>query len=144
MKNDANFLMDIDRKPKNLNRFAEQLADRMAFVSVFMPFRFYQIEIYETSKGYHLYLWSEGETPSAVQQVLIQMALGSDYRREIFNYKRVWSKKIPPRWNLLFCSKYDDNGKIVSREEKTNNAIRLEEEIMALYMVKIGSGEEET
>jgi len=143
MKNDANFLLDIDRKPEDLDEFAEQFADRMAFVTTFMPFRFYQIEIYETTKGYHFYLWSEGETPSPIQQVLIQLALGSDYRREIFNYKRVWSKKIPARWNLLFQSKYDEKGKRVSREERTNNAIRLEEEIMTLYMVKIGSGEEE-
>lgn len=142
MINDADFLMDIDNKPKNLTTFADKLSEKMAFVSVFMPFRFYQIEIYETTKGYHFYLWSEGDTPSAVQKVLIQLALGSDYRREIFNYKRVWSKKIPPRWNLLFQSKYDHKGKRVSKEEKTDNALRLEEEIMTLYMVKIKSGEE--
>ena len=143
MKNDASLLMDIDRKPKQLSRFAKQFVERMAFVSGFMSFPFCQIEIYETTKGYHIYLWTEGTQPSAIQKVLMQLALGSDYRREVFNYKRVCSKKIPPRWNLLFVSKYNEEGKRVSKEERTISAIGLEEEIVVMYMEKMKERKEE-
>jgi len=137
MITDADFQIDIDNKPENIDKLAEETADRMAFITRFMPFRFYQIDIYETTKGYHMYFWSEGSRPKPVEKVLVQMALGSHYRREIFNYKRVWSKKEPPRWNVLYQYKYNDENKLSSKEEKTNNAIKLEEQIIALYTVKL-------
>lgn len=136
MITDADFQIDIDRKPEDLAMFADEIADRMAFIMKYTKFKFIRIDIYETTKGFHFYFWSEGATPYPIQKVIIQLALGSDYHREIFNYRRVWNTIEPTRWNVLFQFKYNKEGKMVSKEEKTNKAIRLEEEIMTLYTVK--------
>jgi len=143
MRTDAHFLLDIDKKPENLTEFATEFSDRLVFLHFFTEFCFNKIHILETKKGYHIYLWTYTQTPTPIEAVLIQLALGSDYRRELFNYNRVWSKNPPPRWNILFRSKYNGAGQVVSREERTDKAVQLEEEIMKLYTTKVTKEEEQ-
>ena len=131
MITDADILLDIDRKRISAREFAE----RMRFVSIFTAIEFKRLTIYETHKGLHVYLWCKDKKPSPQEKVVIQLALGSDYRREIFNWLRVTGTQTPKRWNILFQGKYDGNGKRVSREEHSELAIRLEEQIMALYEI---------
>jgi len=131
MITDADILLDIDRKRISAREFAE----RMRFISIFTAIEFKRLTIYETHKGLHVYLWCKDKKPSPQEKVVIQLALGSDYRREIFNWLRVKDNTEDARWNILFQGKYDDNGKRVSREEHTELAIRLEEQIMALYEI---------
>lgn len=61
------------------------------------------IEYDRTRRGWHVLVrWDRALTP--IEQVAIQAALGSDYRRETYNLARVLSGKADdnPAWNLLF------------------------------------------
>jgi len=131
MITDADILLDIDRKRISAREFAE----RMHFITMFVSIEFKKLSVYETHKGLHIYLWCKDKKPSPQETVVIQLALGSDYRREIFNWLRVKDDTEDARWNILFQGKYNGNGKRVSQEEHSELAIRLEEEIMALYEI---------
>lgn len=131
MITDAEILLDIDRKRISTREFAE----RMQFISAFMGIEFKRLRIYETRRGLHVYLWCGDKKPSPQEAVIIQLALGSDYRREIFNWLRVKDDTKGARWNILFQGKYNSKGRRVSQEEHSELAIKLEEEIMALYEV---------
>ena len=138
MITDADILVDIDKKDVS----AEEIAERMFFISVFTPFDFTRIRVRETAKGFHIYLWCADIKPTPVDKVVIQLILGSDYRRELFNYLRVCGRETPRKWNVLFATKYDGNGNKISRERTTDKSIRLEEEIYALYHTLMEEGGE--
>jgi hypothetical protein len=55
-----------------------------------------------TRRGWHVLIaWSKALTPT--EQVAIQAALGSDYRRETYNLARIFGGRSKnPRFNLLF------------------------------------------
>ena len=54
-----------------------------------------------TKHGWHMMIcWNRSFTP--LEQVAIQLALGSDVQRETYNLARVMSGKRSKRWNLLF------------------------------------------
>lgn len=132
MMTDADILLDIDQKDVD----AEEIAKRLRFLTMFTSFEFVKIEVYETRKGFHLYFWTDKPKPSAKDKVVMQLALGSDYRREIFNYLRICMTPLPKKWNVLFQSKYDKEGNKVSEEVHSGRTVKLEEEIMALYETK--------
>lgn len=59
------------------------------------------IEYHRTKRGWHLAVkWSRRMKPGEI--VAIQVLLGSDRGREVFNLRRVLSGKTDRRWNLLF------------------------------------------
>jgi len=60
------------------------------------------IEYDRTARGWHVLIcWDRAMSPA--EQIAIQAALGSDYRRETYNLARVFGGKADdPRWNLLF------------------------------------------
>lgn len=140
MINDADVKLDIDcpedKSMESIVKLSEELASRMVFLMFFTPFEFRQIRVYETARGFHIYLWSEGEKPKPIEVVIIQLALSSDYRREMFNYLRVWSKKPPEHWNVLWKTKYDKEGNIVSREKRSKSARIIEEVVWRHYEMK--------
>ena len=139
MITDADILVDIDKKDVS----AEEIAERMFFVSVFTPFDFTRIRVRETAKGFHIYLWCADVKPTPTDKVVIQLVLGSDYRRELFNYLRVCGRERAEKWNVLFATKYDGDGNRISRERTTAKSIQLEEEIFALYRT-MSEGESES
>ncbi|MCK4329446.1 hypothetical protein KAX02_06350 [candidate division WOR-3 bacterium] len=132
MMTDADILLDIDQKDVD----AKEIAERLRFITMFTSFEFVRLVVYETRKGFHLYFWTSKPKPSAKDKVMIQLALGSDYRREIFNYLRICMTPLPKKWNVLFQSKYDKEGNKVSEEVHSGRTLKLEEEIMALYETK--------
>jgi len=83
-----------------------------------------EVEVYETKKGYHIYLHLKQEIPP-LQCLIWQCLLGSDINRELFNYMRI--KDGDKNWNVLFKRKWC-NG-YFSKEEKTENATKIENEI---------------
>jgi hypothetical protein len=46
----------------------------------------------------------------------LQLALGSDFRRECMNLRRIASCKQMRVWNVLFAFKFDSSGNITSHE----------------------------
>jgi hypothetical protein len=73
--------------------------------------------VYKTTHGWHIYV--EGVSRSfawhAFEILLIQCFLGSDWMRELYNYKRLVNGQSK-NWNVLFREKFDLNGKVKSRE----------------------------
>jgi hypothetical protein len=50
--------------------------------------------------------------------LVLQLVLGSDHRRELFNLKRLEANKGKTKdWNILFCKKYDKESKKWYSEE---------------------------
>jgi len=118
--------LDFDFKPRSAKRFAKEIANKLNFLTSFFGIRVIDVKVYETNKGLHLYisLYSNVELTDE-DIVVLQLALGSDYKREIFNWLRVRSKDKFKHWNVLFKVKYK-NGKIISKEEKTELAEEIE------------------
>lgn len=69
--------------------------------------------VYKTNKGYHIYIFIERPLPPKTL-VFIQLMMGSDYKREMFNYARINAGLI--NWNVLFRRKWVDSA-LVSQEE---------------------------
>jgi len=118
--------LDFDFKPRSAKRFAKEIANKLNFLTSFFGIRVIDVKVYETNKGLHLYisLYSNVELTDE-DIVVLQLALGSDYKREIFNWLRVRSRDKFKHWNVLFKVKYK-NGKIISKEEKTELAEEIE------------------
>ena len=76
------------------------------------------VMVYQTTHGYHVILELDNEIDN-VKAVFMQLALGSDYRREVFNFLRIERGCLD--WNVLFKEKYRVNKlgqKITVSEEK--------------------------
>jgi len=118
--------LDFDFKPRSAKRLAKEIANKLNFLKTFFGISVIDVKVYETNKGLHLYisLYSNVELTDE-DIVVLQLALGSDYKREIFNWLRVRSRDKFKHWNVLFKVKYK-NGKIISREEKTELAKEIE------------------
>ncbi len=134
-------LVDIDFKPETKQRFMKLVDDfawKMYFVSTSLNLRFTDIEVYETSKGYHIYLYCDSGRPLIpLEIIIIQLALGSDYKREIFNLRRAraWldGDELEEGWNVLFRYKYK-HGKLVSYEKETKESERFRSYVWVRYL----------
>jgi hypothetical protein len=97
--------LDIDSKEIDIIRFY--------IISRLLRMNIYSIIKKKTKHGYHLTL--EISSPYINDDrdiVLVQCLLGSDYKRELFNFLRV--KHKCRRWNVLFTKKYRmKNGRLV-------------------------------
>ena len=118
--------LDFDIKPRSARKFGKEIADKLKFLTSFFGIKVIDVKVYETNKGLHLYIsiYSSVELDDR-DIVVLQLALGSDYKRELFNWLRVRSEQNFKHWNVLFKVKYK-NGKIISKEEKTELAEEIE------------------
>jgi len=118
--------LDFDFKPKSTRKFGKEIADKLNFLKTFFGIRVIDVKVYETNKGLHLYIPICSNVELTDEDVVVlQLALGSDYKRELFNWLRVRSRDKFKHWNVLFKVKYK-NGKIISKEEKTELAKEIE------------------
>jgi hypothetical protein len=72
-------------------------------------------DIKRTRHGYHVRIRVKNKIPSWELNFL-QLALGSDYRRECMNLRRIISCKQMRSWNVLYAFKFNNRGDITSRE----------------------------
>jgi len=63
------------------------------------------LKVFRTNKGFHIYIRTNKPIEDA-ELVFIQLALGSDYARECFNWERVKTKHMGDKWNVLFKKKF--------------------------------------
>jgi len=71
--------------------------------------------VYKTKHGWHLYITAKKDL-GEYRIVAMQAILGSDWARELYNYKRVGLNKSK-NWNILFKVKRNLEGKILSKEK---------------------------
>jgi hypothetical protein len=136
----SKILVDIDYKYEDRERMVKMVSDfafKMYFVTDVLGVKFTEIKVYETSKGIHVYLDAESERPlTPLEIIVIQLALGSDYKRELYNLRRAraWldGEELENSWNTLFKYKYK-NGKLVSKETVTEFSKFFEDYVMRRY-----------
>lgn len=129
-------LVDIDFKP-DVKTYCKQLIDKLTFVYKYMGVRVTDIQVFETAKGYHIYLKAVSkEKLRPIDIVVIQLVLGSDYKREAFNWRRVKGNSAVGGWNTLYKFKFRGD-KMVSCEEKTENARIMENTVKKIYIETI-------
>jgi hypothetical protein len=90
------------------------------------PFRFHwplfgklrvqRIDVRRTRHGYHVRIGVKNIIPKRELNFL-QLVLGSDYRRECMNLRRITSCKQMRPWNVLYDRKFNSRGDITSREK---------------------------
>jgi len=118
--------LDFDFKPRSAKRFAKEIANKLSFLASYFGISVIDVSVYETNKGLHLYISIYSSVELTDEDIVVlQLALGSDYKRELFNWLRVRSNDKFKHWNVLFKVKYK-NGKIISKEEKTELAEEIE------------------
>ena len=118
--------LDFDFKPRSAKRFAKEIANKLNFLASYFSIRVIDVKVYETNKGLHLYIPICSNVELTDEDIVVlQLALGSDYKRELFNWLRVRSNDKFKHWNVLFKVKYK-NGEIISKEEKTKLAEEIE------------------
>lgn len=109
--------MDID--VKDFEKVIDIIAKRSF---IFKKFDICPEEIYvfSTRKGWHIYikmLVEENWTQLTAQDIVfIQAIIGSDFKREVFNWVRV-KKGLSKEWNVLFKKKYDKDNNLISEEK---------------------------
>lgn len=96
--------IDIDEK-KNAHLIGDSFRFKTEFISSItgIPLKF--LDCKETTKGLHVKLLTT-ENISDTELVLLQALLGSDWKREVFNWQRVRQGAKMSEWNFLFSKKY--------------------------------------
>ena len=113
MRDFADLKIDLDSKSKKVLR---TLKFRYKWLSEYYPqLKPATVKVYRTHKGWHVYvaLHTVKYSFTARDRAFMQLALGSDWLREIRNMKRIGDGFKD--WNILFSSK-TKNGRVKSFE----------------------------
>jgi len=134
------FMVDIDYKPEDIEDFAREFASKIVFAFRLFNIDYVSTEVYETNKGYHVYVYANPKIELDNKDVIIiQLILGSDYKREAFNLYRVMSGEYGQKdrsWNVLFHRKFS-KGVEVSSEKSTEQSELMTEIINELCSEKL-------
>ena len=109
--------LDFDNSKDNtVYNIYNQIALRFVMLEKF--FQIYERRGYtrQTKHGIHVTIEFKSKLPISDKDIVfMQTLLGSDWKREIFNWKRVRSGL--KNWNVLFNKKFDSQMKLISREK---------------------------
>ncbi|MEM3265142.1 MAG: hypothetical protein QXH07_04220 [Thermoplasmata archaeon] len=106
-KNNVVFKIDLDymrtRQAERLIKF------RINWIDYYFHILPAKVSYYRTHKGMHVYIMPMNEVNLPLEYItFIQLALGSDWLREIRNLNRLYTGTIT-NWNLLFNKKFKMN-----------------------------------
>jgi hypothetical protein len=113
----ADLKIDIDGR-MSIKTFLAKV-NRMMYICNFVDGAY--VTFYKTMRGYHIYinLFYVKLKPSEI--IALQLYLGSDRERELFNLER--TMRHIEGWNVLFC-----------RKKKNNKEVSSEKFIEAVYV----------
>jgi len=77
--------------------------------------RVQSVDVRKTRHGYHIRILVRNKIPKRELNFL-QLALGSDYRRECMNLRRIIAVKRMKSWNILYQFKFNSRGDLTSTE----------------------------
>jgi hypothetical protein len=83
---------------------------------VFGRLRVVRVNVARTRHGYHVRILVKNKIPR-MELNFLQLALGSDYRRECMNLRRLISCKQMRSWNILYAFKFNSGVDITSQEK---------------------------
>lgn len=102
--------LDFDGPEKE---YRKQLKRIKIVLNIIGVIRLKEVKIMQTTKGFHTYLYitSPQFTLLAIDLLALQAMMGSDFKREAFNFIRVISTRqkgelLAEGWNVLFESKW--------------------------------------
>ena len=116
--------LKIDIDIKDFNKVKSIISNRCRAVFNILGINPISCRVYSTARGYHVYIDIFGDYTS-FDMCFLQMAVGSDYKREVFNYMR-FKNNLDKKWNILFSKKLDAQGNVLSCE--------IEEAILSNYL----------
>lgn len=117
---------DSKRKPVSLGKF---LARRLEFISKYTGIKVHDVVVDESRHGYHVTVIIDTTADLDERDItFLQLCLGSDWRREVFNWMRSRAKKRAPHWNILFHVKMTDN---LFFKGETERAKKIKESVLA-------------
>jgi hypothetical protein len=76
-----------------------------------------------SSDGYHLRIFVKNKIPNEALSFL-QAILGSDPKRECFNWRRIQEIKTMRVWNVLYFSKFNGRGDFIMHERLDSRTAR--------------------
>lgn len=126
--------IDIDNKnPQEAYIIAKRLALLYKETGIYPD----SVEAYETNKGYHVYITVKSPVILDTMSLLfLQLLLRSDWRREIFNFRRVLMEREEGvkflKKNVLYKVKRNPDGS-VSMERRTETSEWFEQTIMERF-----------
>ena len=95
-------LLKLDLDGKNgLDTFLNRM-----WIMKYLGLKVVNAKVYHTTNGYHLVLELDNEIDD-LKAIFMQLALGSDYRREVCNLLKI--ERGCKDWNTLFKAKYKVN-----------------------------------
>lgn len=109
-------ILKMDLDIRDFEKVSDIVSKRCGAVLNILKIKPNAVTVRSTARGYHIFLEIEGEYTS-FDLCFLQMALGSDYKREVFNYMR-FKNSLSKDWNLLFSKKVDEKGNILSVEKE--------------------------
>jgi hypothetical protein len=125
---------DLETEESLLKRISRLWPFIFRFEFQFGKLQLTDLEVTRTKHGWHLYLEVRNKMCD-LDVVFVQLLLGSDFRRECFNYRRV---QLGLRdWNFLFSEKYNANNELIGWEKSMPE---LREKIMSEILVVEGLG----
>lgn len=76
-----------------------------------------KLKVFNTLNGYHVYIILKNKDLNDYDILILQILLGSDKQREIFNFQRLRSKIFKDKWNVLFSLKIAYKGSNIGYEK---------------------------
>jgi hypothetical protein len=74
-------------------------------------------KIMRTKRGWHLYFRTYS-VASGLEPIMLQAILGSDWKRELFNYAKWKEGREMSEWNVLYSEKWSLDGIKLSEERE--------------------------
>lgn len=131
--------LDVDSKRIDPKAKASKIANKIKFLSNIIDLRVVNVRVFETGKGYHIYI--DVDTPAkfdAKDITFLQLLLQSDWKREVYNWLRARADVQLPNWNVLFQIKFSNNK--VTMELESERAVKLK--YWLEYYLKAGDSNE--
>ena len=101
----ANNVIKLDYDGFKEEDFLYKILQGKRFVLKHFSIRVLDLRVFSTVKGFHVYI-DIAEPLSGEELVFVQLALGSDFARECFNWDRVKKGYMGAEWNVLFKKKF--------------------------------------
>ncbi|NPA98176.1 MAG: hypothetical protein GXO43_02245 [Crenarchaeota archaeon] len=137
LKLDIDFIDKDNLGVQYLKVVGWEIGRRLALIDAFLCISPEAIKVRETKHGFHIYidtLTNFDVTPELI--VALQLLLKSDWKREMFNLRRILhdkkhNGKVSPDWNVLFMEKKALAND--SKEERTELSDTIAEAIINGY-----------
>jgi len=99
------------------------------------------LRIMETGHGWHFYLSFFNKIPD-LDVCFLQMALGDDFKRGCFNWRRVRERFLKD-WNILYTEKYNADKELISQEKRRDDLESKVRSMIAEWRANIDKREAE-